>query len=65
MTTELRQHRIVGFSATAEYLGVAQNTVKKLEREDPTFPKRYQLTPRRAGFRLSDLDQWLERRAAV
>ncbi len=48
----------------ANHLGVSISTLYRWERECPGFPKRIKLGPRASGWRLADLESWLERQAA-
>ena len=46
----------------AIYLSLSESSVEKLAREDETFPKPRELTTRRVGYLVEELDQWLKNR---
>jgi len=50
--------------AAANHLGVSTSTLYRWERERPDFPRRIKLGPRASGWRVADLDAWLEKQAA-
>ncbi len=49
--------------AAARHIGVSISTLYRWERERPDFPRRIKLGPRASGWRLADLESWLERQA--
>ncbi|WP_022947689.1 helix-turn-helix transcriptional regulator [Methylohalobius crimeensis] len=49
----------------AAFLGVALSTVYRWERDLQGFPRRVKLGPRVSGWRLSDLEAWLDKQAAT
>lgn len=49
-------------SQTAKYLGVAQNTLRKIIIEDSAFPRPIQISERRIGFKIDEVDAWIESR---
>lgn len=51
---------IQNFQQTAKYLGVAQNTLRKMIRDDKTFPRPIRLSERRLAFKISEVDKWLD-----
>lgn len=51
-------------SAAARRLGISKSTLWRLVRNDPDFPRPIRLGPRTTALRLSDLDAWVDRRAA-
>jgi len=53
---------IKSFRQTSKYLGIAENTLRKIIQDDQSFPNAIKLSERRIGFRLSDIDDWLETR---
>jgi len=56
---------IKNFNQTAKFLGVAQNTLRKILKEDPTFPRPIQLSTRRIGFRLEEVNDWIESKRLI
>lgn len=48
----------------ARRLGISRSTLWRLKRDDPDFPTVIRLAPRTIVWRVSDLDAWVDRRAA-
>ena len=48
----------------ANHIGVSISTLYRWEKEIPGFPSRIKFGPRASGWRLSDLEAWLEKQAA-
>ena len=48
--------------AGREYLLMSAMTLWRRERSDPTFPKALVIGPKRYGYRLSEIRQWLDAR---
>ena len=48
----------------ARYLGISRTTLWRLVRDDPDFPRPIRLRRRATAFRRTDLDEWVDRRAA-
>jgi predicted DNA-binding transcriptional regulator AlpA len=55
-------NRVVSETWAADYCGVSRDTLRRRCREGDG-PRRIQLSERRIGYRFSDLDAWLEKRA--
>lgn len=49
--------------AAAEYLGITVSTLYRWAADRPDFPKRIKMGALASGWRKSDLDAWLERKA--
>lgn len=47
----------------AAYVGVSKNTMYRWHREDPTFPRLIRIGQRSSGWRVTDLDAWLDAQA--
>lgn len=47
-----------------DYLGFGRTLLQKTYETDPTFPRKIRISTRCAGWRIEDLDRWLESRAA-
>ena len=56
---------IKNFNLTAKYLGVAPNTLRKIVKEDPLFPRPIQLSERRIGFHLEEIKDWIESKRLI
>lgn len=46
-------------------LGVSRSMLFILEKQDPDFPKRFQLGKKASGFLMEELRAWVARRAAA
>lgn len=46
----------------AAYLGISTNTLARLSRTDPSFPRRIDISPGATGYDVEDLDRWLASR---
>lgn len=57
------KHAIIRPKSAAAYIGMAVSSIYRIEKQDPTFPRRIKLSKRASGWRKSDLDQWLEQKA--
>lgn len=44
----------------ANYLGMSITSLWRLDRDDPTFPKKIKLSSRVVGYRVADLDAYLQ-----
>ncbi len=51
-----KARRLIGKRAVAEFLGVTLRTVEKLQKQGLPF---YKITPRRNGYFLDEVEQWL------
>jgi predicted DNA-binding transcriptional regulator AlpA len=60
-TSELSDDRIVGSREAARLIGLSMGTLAK-RRSDRTGPPYIELSKRKAGYRLSDLNAWLSDR---
>ena len=60
-TSELSGDRIVGSREAARLIGLAMSTLAK-RRAEGTGPPYIELSKRKAGYRLSDLNAWLANR---
>lgn len=49
----------------AAMLGVSVTTLWRMEEEDEDFPPRVQLTERRCGWRLSSLDEYIDKKTVA
>lgn len=50
--------------ALCAMLNTSRQTVWRLEKHDPTFPRRIQIGQRAYGFRRSEVEAWLSSRQA-
>jgi predicted DNA-binding transcriptional regulator AlpA len=57
----LNSTRIVSENFAADYLGISRDTLRR-RRGTGDGPRRIQLSERRIGYRICDLDAWLEKR---
>jgi len=55
---------ILRLKDAAYYIGVSTTTLWRLDKSDETFPKKVNLTKRCAGYRKSELDDWIESKSA-
>ena len=46
----------------ADHIGVSRTTLHRIEKADPSFPKKIKISARCVGWRLVDLDEWLQSR---
>jgi len=46
----------------AKYCALSETTMARVELDDPTFPRARQLSKRRVGYLVRELDEWLEAR---
>ena len=44
----------------AAYLGISKNTIYRWLRENPSFPRLIKIGQRSSGWRVADLDAWLD-----
>jgi len=61
MTTIMIKPAALEPEAAAAYLAISAKTIERLERAGE-FPKRRQLSGRRVGYLVRELDEWLESR---
>lgn len=47
----------------AAYLGISRNTIYRWLREKPSFPRLIKIGERSSGWRVADLDAWLDAQA--
>lgn len=47
-----------------QLIGASVATVYRLEAADPTFPRRIKFGPRYSGYRIDELQRWLDERTA-
>ncbi len=62
--SEILTDRIVRYPEAAKIVGLAVSSIRRLESEGK-FPKRFQIGPRAVGYRLSDINRYLEDREQV
>jgi prophage regulatory protein len=55
------ENRVVSETAAAEFLGLSVDTLRRVCMRGEG-PPRLRLSPRRVGYRLRDLDAWLNER---
>ncbi len=55
------QERVLRPAEAARFLGIARATIYHWAATRPDFPRRIKIGPRTAGWRLSDLEGWLEK----
>jgi predicted DNA-binding transcriptional regulator AlpA len=61
---EIARHRVLDEKTAAEFIGLSQVTLERM-RKLGTAPKHLALSPRRLGYRVSDLLKWLDDRATT
>lgn len=49
--------------ATCNYLNIGPTKLAEIHEHDETFPRKIRLSARCVGWRKSDLDQWLNKKA--
>jgi len=49
----------------ADYLNISTTTLWRLGERDPNFPRKIRIGQRLCYYRKSDLDHWLDSRAAM
>ena len=54
---------IMRLKAVAYYLQISLPTLWRLSENDQQFPKKIRINSRCVGYRKTDIDQWLERKA--
>lgn len=54
--------RIIRVSEAAQMLGVAKSTLHRWRQSDPTFPTPIRLGKNSTGFRVADLERWIDQR---
>ena len=61
---EIARQRVLNEKDAAEFIGLSHVTLERM-RKLGTAPKHLALSPRRLGYRVSDLLRWLDERAAA
>lgn len=51
---------ILRLKDAAHYIGVSEVTLWRMNKSDDTFPKKIYMSPRCAGYKKSEIDDWLE-----
>ncbi len=64
MPKSINLDRVLRPKAQAELLGVSRITIHRLEKSDPTFPKKIQIGVQSVGRFESELMAWLESKRA-
>lgn len=64
MRSDPRKPVLLRAGAVARRLGVSRTTLWRMRRDDPDFPRPVRLTARVIAWRVRDLDDWVDRRAA-
>lgn len=49
----------------AQQLSISLATLWRMRRRDPSFPRPIKLTPHRLGFRVAEIEAWLDSRQEV
>lgn len=57
------QDRVVSEVDAAHYLGCSPDTLRRMHNRGEG-PRRLKISPRRVGYRLSDINTWLDARAS-
>ena len=57
--------RIISWRTLAERMGVSVSTCKRLEKDDPDFPRKVRPSPGRVGFFDDEADEYIGGRERV
>lgn len=57
--------RRLAFKETAAYLGVSEDTLRRLIKADESFPRFVAITPRKRYVRLAAVRAWVERKERI
>jgi predicted DNA-binding transcriptional regulator AlpA len=58
----MTQKRILRRPEQAAYLGMSEQTLGRISRTDPTFPKSIAISPGISGRDIEELDRWIASR---
>lgn len=56
----LRHKEIMRPKQLADYLSISESTLKRLVKDDPTFPEKIVINARCVAFRKSDIQAWIQ-----
>lgn len=61
-TSPEEMSKMLRLKQSAEFLGVSEPTLWRLDQNDPTFPKKIRISSRCCGYRIGDLIEWQQSR---
>lgn len=53
--------KIISRRTTAKRIDISISSLKRIERDDPYFPRKVRLSPGRIGFIEDEVDDWIRR----